>query len=110
MYPRVKTHVLRAHNQEHTFFVYLHANGNPPCVIHEQTVHEGASLGTLYKPTSMSNMQVTRVHTIKKGDTQVHSPLSNGALWYLCVHNHRSFGLSTRNGYYLAFHWPVCYF
>ena len=29
-----RIHVPRVHNQEHAFFVYLHANGNPLHVIH----------------------------------------------------------------------------
>ena len=61
-------------------FVDLHANGNPFCVIHEHTVHEGGSLGTRYTPASTSNTQVTKVHAGKKGDTQVRLPLSTGAL------------------------------
>ena len=86
------------------FFLNLHANGNPSRVLHERTVHEGASLGTRYMPASMSNTQVTRVHAGKKGDTQVRSPLSTIALWYLGGINHRSIGLSTRYDYYHAFH------
>ena len=85
-------------------FVNLHANGNPSPVIHECTIHECASLGTRYTPASTSNMQVTRVNTIKKGDTHVHSPLSTGALWYLRGINYRSIGISTRYDYYHTFH------
>ena len=44
--PASKKHVLRAHNQDHAFFVDLHANGNPLRVTHEHTVHEDASLHT----------------------------------------------------------------
>ena len=84
------------HNQDHAFFVDLHANGNPLRVTHERTVHEDASLGKQYTPASTSNTQVTRVHASKKGDTQVCLPLSIGALWYLCGINHHSIGLSTR--------------
>ena len=80
----------------------LHANGNPFCVIHEHTVHEGTSLGTRYTPTSTSNTQVTTVHAGKKGDTQVRLPLS--ALQYLYGINHCSIGLSTRYDYYHVFH------
>ena len=61
-------------NQEHAFFVDLHAHGNPLCVTRERTVHEDASLGKRYTPASTSNMQVTRVHESKKGDTQVCLP------------------------------------
>ena len=96
LYPRVKTHVLRAHNQDHAFFVDLQANGNPLRVTREHTVHEDASLGKRYTTASTSNTQVTRVHAYKKGDTQVRLPLSIGALWYLCGINHHSIGLSTR--------------
>ena len=49
-------------------------------------------------------MQVTRVHAGKRSDTQVRSPLSAGALWYLRGINHRSIGLSTCYDYYHAFH------
>ena len=77
-------------------FVDLHANGNPLRVTRERTVHEDASLGKRYIPTSTSNMQVTRVDASKKGDTQFRLPLSNGALWYLRGINHHSIGLSTR--------------
>ena len=77
-------------------FADLHANGNPLHVTRERTVHEDASLGKRYTPASMSNMQVTRVHVSKKGDTQVHLPLSIGALWYLRGINHHSIGLFTR--------------
>ena len=96
LYPRVKPHVLPAHNQDHAFFVDLHANGNPLRVTHERTVHEDASLGKRYTPASTSNTQVTRVHASKKGDTQVRLPLSISALWYLRGINHHSIGLFTR--------------
>ena len=99
----MKIHIPRAHNQEDLFFGDLHANRNPSRVIHECTVHEGASLGTQYMPTSVSNTWVARVHAGKKGDTQVRSPLSTGALWYLRGINHRSIGLSTRYDHYHAF-------
>ena len=92
------------YSQEHTFFVDLYTIGNPSCVIHEPTVHDGASLASRYTPISMSNTQVTRVHAGKKGDTQVHSPLSTGALWYLRGINHCSIGLSTHYDYYHVFH------
>ena len=85
-------------------FVDLHTNGNPSCVIHKRTVHEGATLGTRYTPTSMSTTQVTRVHPGKKGDMQVRSLLSTGTLWYLRDINHSSVGLSTRYDYYHAFY------
>ena len=77
-------------------FVDLHANGNPLLVTRERTVHEDASLGKRYTPASTSNTRVTRVHTSKKGVTQVRLPLSIGALWYLRGINHHSIGLSTR--------------
>ena len=78
-------------------FCRLHTNKNPSHVIHEHTVHEDVSLGTRYTLASTSNTQVTRVHTGKKGDTQVRSPLSTGALWYHRGINHRSIGLSARS-------------
>ena len=88
------------HNQDHVFFVDLHANGNPLHVTRERTVHKDASLGKRYTPASTSNTssntQVTRVHASKKGDMQVRLPLSIGALWYLRGINHHSIGLSTR--------------
>ena len=62
------------------FFVHLHANGNPLRVTHKRTVQKGASLGTRYTPASTSNTPVTRVYVGKKGDMQVRSPLSTGAL------------------------------
>ena len=85
-------------------FCRLHANKNPSRVIHEYTVHEDASLGTRYTLASMSNTQVTRVHAGKKDDTQVRSPLSTDALWYLRGINNHSIGLSARYDYYHVFH------
>ena len=44
----------------------LHANRNPSRVIHECTVHEGASLGTRFMPASTRNTQVARVHAVTR--------------------------------------------
>ena len=75
-----------------SIFVDLNTNGNPLHGIYEYTIHEGTSLGKPYTLTSMSNMQITRVHAGKKGDTQNRSPLSTVTLWYLCGINHHSIG------------------
>ena len=55
-------------------------------------------------PASTSNTQVTRIYAGKMGATQVRLPFSTDALWYLCGINHRSIGLSSRYGFYNAFH------
>ena len=99
------------HNQEHTFFGDLHANENPSCVLHERTVHEGATLGTRYTPASTSNMQVTRVHTGKRVThkfAHLSVPAPHGT--YICGINHHSIGLFTCYDYYHAFYKQIQYF